>query len=270
MAFVVFRCKSAFSAAVRYSGSPLTRLPPENFGIFPIISEIIAESRGVSYNDYVGKDETEDFFHDPEGSGFDTFSDHVRRRVRVLRKQQGLSVEALAERCQNLGLTDFNPSLITSIELGRKQNISIDEWLGLALALDVSPLHVVIPIDSVELCYLAGRIYQAGVLRQWVRGLMPLDVTNSRTFFTSTPEEEWAEFTQRGVGEGVVGKPVIRPLSAGEMANAERHQPDTTPDTTSEPTSDDAWAVVDITEEEAQSEPVSKRRRRVKGEGSGR
>ena len=126
------------------------------------------------------------------------FGTIVRRQARRIRSAQGLTVDQLAARCEELGLTDFNSTLITAIEIGRKKSVTVNEWIQLAAALNVAPIHLLVPMDSDQETWVGEkRSYPAADVRRWVQGSMPLDFTNSRTYFTQAPEEQWAEFTQQ-------------------------------------------------------------------------
>jgi transcriptional regulator with XRE-family HTH domain len=125
------------------------------------------------------------------------FGTVVRQQARRIRSAQGLTVEQLAARCEELGLTDFNSTLITAIEIGRKKSVTVDEWIQLAAALDVAPIHLLVPTDSEQETWVGEKQhYAAADIRRWVRGSRPLDFTNSRTYFTQVPEEEWTTLVQ--------------------------------------------------------------------------
>ena len=51
------------------------------------------------------------------------YSRVVGRQLRQIRQAQGLTIEELARRAQELGLSEINASLITDIELGRKASV---------------------------------------------------------------------------------------------------------------------------------------------------
>src|SRR6188768_2402277 len=94
----------------------------------------------------------------------------VRRRVKQIRERRGWSVPELVERCETLGLHRLTRETITNIELGRKKAIDVDELLGLAVALDVSPLHLLLDHDEPALT-IAGRATPYPVA--WLAGTGP-------------------------------------------------------------------------------------------------
>lgn len=74
------------------------------------------------------------------------------RRVALRRAQAGLSVQALAGRCAELGLP-LGRVTISKLELGMRQTLNIGELLVLAAALDVPPVLLICPVgqeDSME------------------------------------------------------------------------------------------------------------------------
>jgi hypothetical protein len=78
------------------------------------------------------------------GSGQVRASDVVAAQIRRLRAGRGLTAARLAERCQALGAPAITTNVITNIET-RRRDVSVDDLLVFALALDVPPLHLLSP-----------------------------------------------------------------------------------------------------------------------------
>ncbi|MBC3842120.1 helix-turn-helix transcriptional regulator [Streptacidiphilus sp. 4-A2] len=127
-------------------------------------------------------------------------SDAVARRIKEARARRGWSAKQLAERCAEHGLTGLTHAVLNNIESGRpnalgerKRDVSVDELLGLALVLDVAPIHLLTLPDSAE-TELAVRVTPAtavndnAALLQWVRGEKPLPESDSRLYFGSAIE----------------------------------------------------------------------------------
>jgi transcriptional regulator with XRE-family HTH domain len=81
----------------------------------------------------------------------------VGDRLREARQLRGLTAEGLAERCAQIGAPEITRSVIANIETGRRgpdgrrrREISVDEVLVLAYALQVPPLALVAPRDGSE------------------------------------------------------------------------------------------------------------------------
>lgn len=83
--------------------------------------------------------------------------------------------------------------VVTNLERGRRQNVTVDELLALAYVLNVAPVHLLVPIDDEDRPYavVPASGARAGVVRQWIRGLVPLPSTDRRRFFSFVPEREW-------------------------------------------------------------------------------
>ncbi len=81
------------------------------------------------------------------------------------------------------------------IENGRRQ-VSVDELLTLATALNVSPLHLIVPLGDVDVA-IGEKAYLTRDVRAWIRGARPLDDDDStRTFLdyiAEMPEPELRE-----------------------------------------------------------------------------
>ncbi|WAL67211.1 helix-turn-helix transcriptional regulator [Amycolatopsis cynarae] len=106
-------------------------------------------------------------------------SDVVGDRVRQVRKLRRLSVEELAERCEQVGAPQLTVPALYVIESGRRERetgrrrrmVTVDEWLALALALNVSPLVLLLP-DQFDARFdlTAGTSAQASDVVQWIIG----------------------------------------------------------------------------------------------------
>jgi transcriptional regulator with XRE-family HTH domain len=114
---------------------------------------------------------------------------NVRRRVKELRQRKNWRVSDLADRCAQLGLEGLTVDVLTSLELGRRKNVTLDELVGLALALDVSPVHLMVGPDEKQwtvgkvtvprpLPWLAGVWYEPAEAQSWLEAhpdqLMPM------------------------------------------------------------------------------------------------
>lgn len=72
--------------------------------------------------------------------------------------------------------------------------MKVDEWLALAAALNVAPLHLAVPRDGKAEFEVAGETTSAQHIRAWVRGRSPL-IPNPSTrdyldFIAEWPESE--------------------------------------------------------------------------------
>jgi transcriptional regulator with XRE-family HTH domain len=84
-------------------------------------------------------------------------SDFVGERVKGLRTARGWTAKQLAERCAAIGAPELTAPVIANIETGRRdkdgrrrRQVTIDEAMTLAYALDVPPVYLFVPIDGSE------------------------------------------------------------------------------------------------------------------------
>jgi transcriptional regulator with XRE-family HTH domain len=146
-----------------------------------------------------------------------TVSDAVAARVRQVRKRREWKPADLAARCAELGAGDLTESVIEDIESrsrrgGRKhpRPVTVDELLALADALNVAPVHLLVPVDDGDQPYqvTAAVAAERFRVRAWIRGHALLEkfprAGASREFFSEQPEEdaEWGRLTDTALGKG--------------------------------------------------------------------
>jgi len=116
--------------------------------------------------------------------------DAISQRVKEARNRKGLTAQQLADRLKISGVA-WDRGTVTKLETGRRQNVTVVEWLALARALDVAPVHLLVPLED-------GGTYQVTPneaaktprVRYWIRGLVPLGRTDVRMFRTEVPVTE--------------------------------------------------------------------------------
>lgn len=128
-------------------------------------------------------------------------SDVVAERVRDVRKRRGLTASQLAERCAEIGAPELTAQALSNIETGRRvkdgprrRYITIDEVLALALALDVAPVHLVVPPDAAdedEYQITPTSAVSVRDVRAWFRGYYPVLGRSVRDFHGEVPESEY-------------------------------------------------------------------------------
>jgi transcriptional regulator with XRE-family HTH domain len=138
-----------------------------------------------------------------------TPSEAVRSQMATIRnaKEPSWTAVALARRLKELGLPHLDQSTIAKIESNRRQ-LKIDEMLGLAAALDVAPVHLLVPVKKaqVQVVPTTTRTHAAGEVRAWIRGDRPLGgVVLDRDFFLDwQPDEVRGRRDMPGMAELVV------------------------------------------------------------------
>jgi transcriptional regulator with XRE-family HTH domain len=130
-------------------------------------------------------------------------SEVVAKRIQQVRVRRGMTAAQLAVRCAELGMPDLTASTISNIETGRRdksgrrrREVSVDELLVLALALDVAPVHLLVPPDTDDTPYpvTAERVVEPAIeVRNWIRGFRLLPDNDPTLRLTETPPEEHYE-----------------------------------------------------------------------------
>lgn len=121
----------------------------------------------------------------------------VARAVATLRKRQGWSADDLATECKALGMPSLNRSVIANIESMRRKYVTVDELCCLAYALDVAPVHLLVPMDEEEGVELdlfeatPDRFLPVRQARKWVRGEWVPPGRDPRFYFANVPAEEF-------------------------------------------------------------------------------
>lgn len=127
-------------------------------------------------------------------------SDVVAERVKEVRKRRDLTVVQLAQRCAELGASGLTEQALYNIEGGRparkqgprRRNVTVEELLVLAVALQVAPIHLLVPLDGEQPYQVTlARTERSIRARLWIRGTLPLDPADSRLFYSEVPDSEW-------------------------------------------------------------------------------
>src|SRR5258708_18639732 len=136
-------------------------------------------------------------------------SDVTAAQVRHWRKQRGWQPGDLATRCKELGAGQLTENVIENIESGRRgkdgsrrRDVTVDELLVLAIALNVAPVHLLVPVDDPQEPYpavIGGVIARRFGVRAWIRGVGTIDPdADPREFHSAVPRGEfyWPAFTR--------------------------------------------------------------------------
>ncbi|WP_406380800.1 hypothetical protein [Streptomyces sp. NBC_01618] len=116
----------------------------------------------------------------------------VARRVREVRKRRDLTAEQLAERLRALGLP-WERGTVIKFESGYRQNVGVAELLTLAVALDMSPLHLLVPLDNRPYQVTPDRVEDSNTVRAWIRGEHRLPGMDAHAYETevSVQDMQW-------------------------------------------------------------------------------
>lgn len=128
-----------------------------------------------------------------------TPSDVVANRVRAIRDQRGWTAQQLAARCAQIGAPRLTALVIANIETGRRdaqgrrrRNVTVDELVALARALDVPPVLLLYPVGMVEeVEVLPGRTMPTWNAAKWFTGEEPLcERAPDGTWFVSPDDDQ--------------------------------------------------------------------------------
>ena len=128
-----------------------------------------------------------------------TPSDVVAARVREVRKKRGMTVADLAARCADMGAPELTAQALYKLESRRPgklrpRPVTVDELLTLAVALNVAPVHLLVPIDDPRALYpvVGGVLVDRFGARAWIRGIGPIDPdADPREFDAEVPRGEF-------------------------------------------------------------------------------
>jgi transcriptional regulator with XRE-family HTH domain len=131
-------------------------------------------------------------------------SDVVAARVRQVRVKRHLTVAELATRCAELGAPKLTAQALYKLEGARNvpgrpaRPVTVDELLTLAVALNVAPVHLLVPVDDPEAAYpvIGGVAARRFGVRAWIRGIGPIDPdADPREFGAEVPLGEFYQPT---------------------------------------------------------------------------
>lgn len=133
----------------------------------------------------------------------------IARRVTELRQRKGMTRQELGERLTERTGVDWNRFTVSSLENGKRQNVTVVELLALARVLDVAPINLLVPLENVDFQVTPNEAVSTTSARDWIRGFIPLPGTDRRIFRSEIPLDE--------LGEGK-----LRPATEDELRLARR------------------------------------------------
>ncbi|WP_030543094.1 helix-turn-helix domain-containing protein [Streptomyces albus] len=150
----------------------------------------------------------------------------VARRVKELRGRNGFTAQQLAERLKKDQGLSWDRGTVTKLETGRRQSISAVELLALARALNVAPVHLLVPLDDRPYEVTPHETYPAGRVRDWLRGTAPLPGVDTRIFRSEAPEDEWRDpdLPDQAQAENEVSRHLLAGMSAARRAGLTEEQ----------------------------------------------
>ncbi|MGW7440613.1 helix-turn-helix transcriptional regulator [Streptomyces sp. NPDC054849] len=113
----------------------------------------------------------------------------IAQRVKELRGRRGWSAAQLGEAVSKHGVR-WDRFTVANLENGKRQSVSVQELLSLALALDVAPVNLLVPLDDRPYQVTPTRAEPAGAVRAWIRGAEPLPGMDERTFLAEASVQD--------------------------------------------------------------------------------
>ena len=115
--------------------------------------------------------------------------DTTNGRIRQLRKQHGWTQQDLADVLNRFG-AHTDRTAVARVETGKRE-LPLKEAFQYALALNVAPVHLLVPTDSDEPIHLAPNLEASPYdVRAWIRGFRPLFPQDPRVYFSTVPLTE--------------------------------------------------------------------------------
>ncbi len=126
------------------------------------------------------------------------------QRMREVREKKGWTLTELARRLGDLGSTLQRSTLakIEGAEPARSRRVTLEEVLLISYALDVSPLHMIVPLTDLRSPrVIVGPGYPQPAdppdLRAWLKGEEPLFDQNRMMFALERPASEIPKALER-------------------------------------------------------------------------
>lgn len=128
-------------------------------------------------------------------------SDVVAGRLKEVRQHRRLTVQELAKKCAEHPGPKLSATMIYDIESGRpdkegnrRRHVTVDELMLLSVALEVAPVHLLVPTvpDTEGPDDTSGMAALHYVWREFIRGNKPFPHMDERAYFSEAPPEEFS------------------------------------------------------------------------------
>jgi len=123
--------------------------------------------------------------------------------VREAREARGLTQRELAQR---LTERDYKTdrTTVVRIETGKKADVSLSDIFAFALALDVRPIDLVVPLeDEAPIAVTPSSVITAKKARAWIRGDALLRRADWLSVFKQRPKTEQRDLVEAALGRGM-------------------------------------------------------------------
>lgn len=116
----------------------------------------------------------------------------IAYRVRELRNRKGWSAAQLGKALSGQGVP-WDRFTVKALENGKRKNVTLIEFLALAVVLDVAPVHLVFPLGEAAKGYGVtpnGLPLGVDAARGWFRGYTPYPGGDRHIYLSERPEDE--------------------------------------------------------------------------------
>jgi transcriptional regulator with XRE-family HTH domain len=130
-----------------------------------------------------------------------TVGEVLVEQLRAIRRRRAWSQADLADELANLGADTLNRTAISKVENGTRR-VTVEELLLLAAALNVTPVHLLVPYQpDTPVALTPALTLPAGQLRRWIYGAGPLPGASDQQYFTEVPPDHWSAYRDPRVRE---------------------------------------------------------------------
>jgi transcriptional regulator with XRE-family HTH domain len=146
----------------------------------------------------------------------------IAQRVKEVRGRKGWNAAQLGKEVSKHGVR-WDRFTVANLENGKRQNVTVQELMALALALGVAPINLLVPLGDEQYEITPSRTEGADTVRAWVRGEVALPGTDEWMFFAEVSMEDrrkWIEAYKERLDIGP--HPEDEPLAAKMHREAER------------------------------------------------
>lgn len=118
--------------------------------------------------------------HSEPGEWASEWTRRIGEKVRAIRKAKSLSTQRLSDLCSEKVGFAIPRNTIVNLEMGRKESISVQELVAIALALDTPPVSLLYPLDQ-EVEIAPGERRNPFHAAQWFAGEWDAEVPGPMT-----------------------------------------------------------------------------------------
>lgn len=129
--------------------------------------------------------------------------ENLGKRVRQVRLRRDMTADDVACQMREQGV-NWGRATVAKLENGHRTNATVTELLALSVALNVSPVDLLVPLDNKQPYMVTPETEVSAVTaRYFVQGFRPLPGSDANTFMAERPQHEAYEYA---VGPDELGR----------------------------------------------------------------